>query len=159
MLYRLRFHLLCALYPSVLHFLLNQNNTFMFRSLQWSMTMLYEFALSFYLHFGIVYSSFIENSRINTWICPKEGSPWSWIYPIDPGGGSFLRTGFGEGHPVTFWHSLLSSSEIICLNLEYNMFALAMFQICPNFGAFVGTWEMLYLQSAMDWWQRWSTCQ
>jgi len=74
----------------------------------------------FCLHFGIVYSSFIENSGVNTWMCPKEGSPWSWIYTVHPGGGSFLRTCFGEEYPVILQISL-HPLEIICLNLQYNI--------------------------------------
>lgn len=76
--------------------------------------------LIFYLHFGIVYSSFIENSSVNTWMCPKEGSPWSWIYTIHPGGGSFLRTCFGEEYPVIPQMSL-HPLERICLNLQCNL--------------------------------------
>ena len=92
------------------------------RPLKWSTTPWHMTLLSnFYLHFCMVHSSFVENSCINTWICPKEGSLWSWIYTVNPGGGSFLGTSFGEEHSVTFELSLTLSLEIIFLNFECNM--------------------------------------
>ena len=109
-----------ALYPSVLHSLSNQNDWMILYPLQRSNNSRYMTLLIFLFAFWIVYSSFIKNSSINTWMCPKEGSPWSWIYTVHPGGGSFLRTCFGEEYPVILQISL-HPLEIICLNLQYNI--------------------------------------
>lgn len=114
----LYFHFLHALYPSVLHFLSYQNDCMILYPMQRSNNfMINDLAHFLNLHFGIVYSIFIKNRSINTWMCRNVGSPWSWISTVVLGGGTFLRTCFGEEYPVIFQISL-HALEILCLNLQ-----------------------------------------